>query len=303
MMKIGFSSLVCPRWGLEEIVVKAAAHGFDGVELRGLRGELHLPVVSELAANPKAVSEFFAEKKVELVCLGSSVTLESKKLREVAKQKAVLEEYVELASRLRCPNVRIFVGEVPRRDNRRRALSRVAEALSGLTSLLSRWKVTLLVENGGDFPGSDDLWFLIDSVSHPRVRCCWNPCTGRQALERPTVSMPRLGFRIGMVHVCDAEFSDDGVLTAYKPIGQGDAEVGHQIDLLKGLAFDRYVIFEWPKLWIESLPEPESVLPEAAGFLRERINARQPVLSAYKGDKNAPRWAARSSVTPSRVGA
>ena len=45
MMKLGFSSLVCPGWSLESIVTNAAAMGFDGVELRGIRGELELPLV------------------------------------------------------------------------------------------------------------------------------------------------------------------------------------------------------------------------------------------------------------------
>ena len=56
-------------------------------------------------------------------------------------------------------------------------------------------------------------------------------------------------------------------------------------------------MFEWPKLWVDSLPAPESVLPEVAKFLRETIDAKQPILSAYKGDKNAPKLASRGLPT------
>ncbi len=76
-MKIGFSSLVCPNWDLPTIIDQAAALGFHGFELRGLQGELHLPLSPQLARNPGQVAAMCKEKNVELVCLGSSVTLAS----------------------------------------------------------------------------------------------------------------------------------------------------------------------------------------------------------------------------------
>lgn len=292
-MKIGFSSLVCPAWNLDTMVANAAKFGFDGVELRGLCGELHLPLVPELARDPEAVRRLFADNHVELVCLGASATLTSKNPRTLAQQKGLVTEFMELASKLGCPYVRIFVGEVDRRDNQRAALSRIATALISLAPIAARLDVTLLVENGGDFPGSADLWFLIDAVNHPAVGCCWNQCHAMTLGERATNSVPRLGCKIGMVHVCDGKFDESGALLNYAPPGEGDIGVKRQIEILKGLAYDRYLIFEWPKLWVDSLPAPELVLPIVAGFLREAIDAKQPVLSAYKGDKNAPKLAAR----------
>jgi hypothetical protein len=87
------------------------------------------------------------------------------------------------------------------------------------------------------------------------------------------------------------------VLLDYKPLGEGDAEVARQIELLRGLLYDRYVVFEWPKMWVESLPPPESILPSVAKFLRERIEEQQPILTAYKGDKNAPKLASRAAAS------
>ncbi len=294
MMKIGFSSLVCPGWDLDTIVTRASAMGFDGVELHGLRGELHLPLAAELAGDPDRVRRLFQENKVELVCLAASVTLDSRRRGQVARQKATLTEFIELAAKLGCPYVRIYIGEVQRMDNHRAALSRVAKALTSLVPVASRFNVTLLVENGGDFPGSQELWFLIDAVEHPTVRCCWNQCHAMTMGERPTNSIPRLGNKIGMVHLCDATFDDQGVLLEYKPLGEGDVEVARQIELLKGIVYDRYLVFEWPKMWIESFPAPEEVLPGVAKFLRERIDEQQPILSAYKADKHAPKMAARA---------
>ncbi|MEK6675280.1 MAG: hypothetical protein AABZ47_06445, partial [Planctomycetota bacterium] len=91
-MKIGFSSLACPGWDLETIVTRAVEYGFDGVELRGIRGELHLPVVPELSARPQEVRECFAANKIELVGLGAAATLTARKQADLAKQKAQLSE-------------------------------------------------------------------------------------------------------------------------------------------------------------------------------------------------------------------
>jgi len=63
-MKIAYSSLCAPAWDLETLVAKAAEYGYDGFELRGLRGELNLPLCAELTRDPKsvrAVKELFVE--------------------------------------------------------------------------------------------------------------------------------------------------------------------------------------------------------------------------------------------------
>ena len=296
-MKIGFSSLVCPTWNLETIVANAAKFGFNGIELRGLCGELHLPLVPELARDPVAVRRLFAGNHIELVCLGASATLTSKTSRVLAQQKGAVTEFMELASKLGCLFVRIFVGEVDRRDNQRAALARIAEALISVAPIAARLGVTLLVENGGDFPGSADLWFLIDAVGHPAVGCCWNQCHAMTLGERATNSIPRLGHKIGMVHLCDGKFDEAGAMLGYALPGEGDVGIKRQIEILKGLVYDRYLMFEWPKLWVDSLPAPELVLSKVAKFLRDAIDAKQPILTAYKGDKNAPTLASRGVPT------
>lgn len=274
---------------MDTILRQAAELGFHGVELRGLQGDLNLPLIPELSRHPERARSLFAEAGVELVCLGSSVSLASRK-REARRENArVLTDYVELAGRLGCPLVRAFVGETGRLDTRPAALSRASDALMQLVPTAVRNEVTIVVENGGDFPGSADLWYLVDAVGHPNVRCCWNQFNALTIRERGTTSIPRLGRKIALVHVCDGDFDESGALLSHKPLGEGGAEVARQIELLRGLAYNGYLMFESPKLWVDSLPEPEVALPAAAAFLKARLAEKQPILSAYKGDKNAPK--------------
>lgn len=297
MMKIGFSSRVCPEWDLDTIVARASETGFNGVELSGLQGEPHLPNVAELAGRPDEVRALFQNNKIELVCLGTTATLDSKRHTELSRQKAAIAETVGLAARLGCPFVRISAGRAQRLDTERLALSRIGQALTSLVPFLSRHGVTLLVENGGDFGGSHQLWHLIDAAGHPAIQVCWNQCRAMTTGERATIAIPRLSSKLGMVHLCDAAFDESFVLLDYKPLGEGDTEIAHQIDLLKGIVYDRYLVFDSPTTQVESLPEAESALPHAAEFMSACVDAKQAVLSAYKGDKQAPKMAPRLAAT------
>lgn len=296
MMKIGFSSRICPEWDLETIVKSASEMGFTGVEIFGLRGEYDLPRVPALAGQTQSVRRLFEGSNVELACLSAPITMDSCNGKEILQNEAILEEYAELAAELRCPNVRIGAGRVQPLDNRNAALSRIGELLKKLVPIAMKSGITMLVENGGDFRASEDAWFLIDAVGHPAVQCCWNQCRALSVHERATRSIPRLNSRIGMVHMTDASFNGRGALKGYKPLGEGDAEVGRQIELLKGLMYDRYLIFEQPIVSSHAAPDPMAVLQPAAKFLRESIEQEPAELSAYKGDKRAPRMA---SLTPS----
>lgn len=290
MMKTGFSSSACPAWNLATIVDQASALGFDGVELRGLAGELHLPLVADLVADPDQTRTLFQEKGVELVCLASSASFGSKNRDELGRQKESVIEYLETAGRLGCPFVRAFAGEIQTLDNRRVALSRIGDTLASLSAIAAKHGVTLLIENGGDFSGSEDLWFLVDFVDHPSVQCCWNQSLALCRGERATTSMPRLGGKIGVAHLCDAVYDETGVLLKHTPLGEGQAEIAMQISLLRGMAYDGYLIFDWPKLWLPDLTSPETILPQTATYLRDRVDEKQAVLSAYKGDKRAPAY-------------
>lgn len=289
-MKIGFSSLVCPDWDLPTIVANAAAFKFDAVELRGLHGQLNLPAVPALAAEPETTKALFAEAGVKLACLGSSASFTSSNPKEVAENQAQAREYIELAAALDCPAVRVFAGEVPRGGERHSTLARVGDALRQLAPFAARHRVEILVENQGDFSRSKDIWYLLDAVSQPGVKCCWNPAHGLIVNERPTISIPRLGKRISMVHVTDIKLAGPGELEAFVEPGTGDAEIERMIDLLRGVGFSGTLVFEWPKLWTAGLPEPDKILPKVQAFLTKCIKKESKPLTAYKGDKNAPKF-------------
>ncbi|MEK6644875.1 MAG: sugar phosphate isomerase/epimerase [Planctomycetota bacterium] len=292
-MKLAFSSVGCPAWDLVTMVEKAREYGYQGIELRCLNGQMYLPVAPELSANPGKIARLVRDAGVEIICLATGNSFHSRDAKEVATNVQQVREYIELAGKLECPYVRVFGAEIPKAtffgyEKRETALGRIAESLNKLADFAAMHKVTLLIENSGDFTDSVAMWYLTDAADSPAVKCCWSPFAARIRGERPTTSIPRLGGRIGLVHVTDAKF--DGLAFAgYTPPGQGDTEIPRMVQLLKGLGYRGYLSFDWPKLWNPSLADADKVFPAAAKYLRGLLDEKATVMSAYKGDKFAPR--------------
>lgn len=299
-MKLGFSSLGCPEWDLDTIITQAAALGYSGVELRGLQGEMHLPALPVLRKDPAAVARRFRDAGVEPVCLATGNCFHWQDRRKIAENKQQVREFIELAGELGASFVRVFGDEVPRYEHRNATMLRVADALRDLAGVAAAHRTIILLENHGDFTGSRDLWFILDTVNHPAVRACWHPCHAQVAGDRPSLAIPRLGRRIALTHVVDGRFTPGGVLEGYALPGDGTVDLDLTIDLLRGIGYDGYLVFEWPKLWMASLAAPEQALPAAIARLNALLSRLESAkeLTAYKGDKNAPRYAKPPQTLP-----
>lgn len=292
-MKLAFSSIGCPGWDLVTMVEKAREFGYEGIELRGLQGQMHLPLAPELASNPGKIAKLMGDAGVRILCLATGNAFHMRDPAELARNKSEIRETIEFAQRLECPFVRVFGAEIPKAkffgyEKREAVLGRIADALADLAEFAGAHRVTLLIENSGDFTDSQAMWYLVDAADSPAVRCCWNPFNARIRGERPTISIPRLGARIGLVKVTDAKF-DGLAFDGYVPLGQGHVEIARMIQLLKGIGYRGHLVFEWPKLWNPSLADPDKVFGPAARFLKQLVDEKPIPMTAYKGDKYAPR--------------
>lgn len=292
-MKLGFSTLGCPQWDLETIVNQAAAMGYNGVELNGLQGQAHLPALPTMRHDTKGVAGRFRDAGVELVCLATNCCFHWPDAVKMDEHQRQTREFIELAGKLGCPYVRVFGGQVPRGEAKTLTLRRIAEALRDLAGTAAAHGVTILLENEGDFACSRDVWYIVDTVNLPAVRACWHICHAQAGGDRPSVAIPRLNSRIALTHVVDGRFAPNGTLAEYLLPGAGTVDLGLAIDLLGGIGYDGYLMFEWPKSRVTSLAAPEEALPTALAKLKAMLAELASVkeLTAYKGDKNAPRYA------------
>src|SRR5262245_14294442 len=123
-MKIGFSTIGCPDWDLDNIIKNGSAFGYEAVELRGLQGEMHLPASPAVAKDAAGLAARFAEAKLDIACLATGNCFHFQDKKQVAEQKAQVREFIELASAMKCPYVRVFGDEVPRHEQKQTTLLR-----------------------------------------------------------------------------------------------------------------------------------------------------------------------------------
>jgi sugar phosphate isomerase/epimerase len=290
-MKLGFSSVACPQWDLDAILSRAPAMGYSAIELAATpagRVEQQWPA---LKADAAGVGRRFHEAGLELICLATEATL-SGKGSALADAKGQVCSAIELAAAAGASIVRVLPGSAAG-QSRDAVLARIVDTLGELAPVAAAHRVTLAIENSGDFSGSRDLWFIVDAVDHPFVQVCWSAVNAAIVGDRMTLAVPRIARMMSLTHVADAQLAD-GRFNGYALPGQGNLDVEHYLDLLRGVGYAGGLIFHWPRAMMPSLAGPDEALPAAATALKgmlEKLAATKD-LTAYKGDKNAPKYKA-----------
>ena len=229
------------------------------------------------------------------MALNASLSFCDHKKDTLAANKKKLSEYLELAERMGAERVVVCGDVLPSGLSKAQAINQTAAALRDLAIDAAERSVTIVIENIGDFASSRDMWTVNDAVRFPSVAVCWNQIYAQMLNERPSLSIPRIGHALGLVHLTDARLNAAGLIEAYVEIGKGSLESERMIELLKGVAYDGWLCVEWPRLWQPALAAAEKVLPASAKFLAEVLERKPIVLTAYKGDKRAPKFVSRKA--------
>lgn len=288
-MKLAFSSTGCPEWDVPTMINKAKEYGYDGIELAGRPGPIDESFGPEITGDPEKAAQLARDAGVEIVCLATTAAFHMSSLAEVVENQASVREHIDLAAKLGCPFVRVFSGEIPGagvlgRERRDTVLARMGGFIRELTAQAAERRVTILVENSGDFVDSPSLWYLVDAADTPAVKCCWNPLAALARGEHLTRSIPRLAQKLGTVRVCDGK---PGAVGDQAAPDNSDVDIKMLVQLLKGIAYRGYLVVGRPTPCGSAAPD--DALPAAAEYIRSLLGETPIVMVAYKGDKYAPR--------------
>ncbi|QGN34087.1 TIM barrel protein [Microlunatus sp. Gsoil 973] len=130
MFKIGFSTLGCPSYTVAEIADLARVNGYDGVEIRFVRGVVDLAALEEFSARRLAeTKKIFDDAGVTVNCIDTSVRFTSNDPAERTAQRDLAKANCAIANGLGATFIRAFGGPVPcgqrsvrsRRQDRRRS--------------------------------------------------------------------------------------------------------------------------------------------------------------------------------------
>jgi len=267
-LPIGFSTLGCPSWGWIKILDFAQQNGFATVELRGLSGSMDLPSRTEFADGQMEQSKKeIASRGLRISCVSSSANMHDTG-PEHEKQLADARRFIDLASRLGAPYVRVFGNKLV--GPQASAVERIAGSLRELGDYAGPKSVTVILESHGDFTNSPVLREILEKSASPHVALLWDAHnTFVEGKEDPETTVRQLGKYIRHTHLKDARLAngqDNYVLT-----GRGDVPVKRQVELLAGIGYAGSYSFEWEKAWHPEIEEPEIAIADYAKVVTQYL--------------------------------
>ncbi len=276
---LSFSTLGCPGWNMDQILRFAAANAYQGIEIRGIENELDI-TRSAAFKNAAAIGDVrrkAANHNIQLVNLGSSAAMHH---TEADQRRQSLEEakrYIELASALQCPFVRVFPDKLPKDDTREQVIDLIIEGLQHLGAFAKGSGVTILLESHGDVVYTSDLERIMQQVYEHGVALIWDIAnmwlvTG----EAPALVFEKLSRYIQHIHIKDAVTDNEGKPDYNVLTGRGIVPLREAVSLLRQSDFRGYYSFEWEKRWHPELADPEIALADFPAVMQD-IFQNQPV--------------------------
>lgn len=218
-MKLAFSTLGCPDFSWNDIYSMAKDLGFDGIEIRGLGNEIFAVQAQPFteAQLPQTVKKL-SELHIEIPCLSSGCCL--KKAEDADKNFEEIMQYIELATKLGTPYIRILADQEPQ-PNGEVDDEVVLAALQRLAPEAEKKGVTLLIETNGVYADTARLCSLLDRIPSDAVAALWDVHHPYRFFgEKPEKTVQNLGAYIKYVHIKDSVM-ENGV-PKYKMMGEGD---------------------------------------------------------------------------------
>ena len=272
-LPLGFSTLGCPRWQWGQVLDFADTHAYAAVELRGLQAEMDLTKRPEFTSGQLDLTRRqIADHGLRISCLGASANMHE---MDAPKRAAAMDEarrFIDLASALHAPYVRVFGNKYVEGTPRDQLLVHIARGLRELGDYAGERGVTVLLESHGDFTDSPTLRELMERTNSPAVAILWDAHhTFAFGKEAPEDTARQLGRWIRHTHLKDSVPA--GSDRRYVLTGTGEVPVRRQIEVLVHMGYPGVYSFEWEKRWHPEIEEPEIAFAQfaevASGYLRE----------------------------------
>jgi len=273
MNPVSFSTLACPGWSIEKIIVNAAKFGYDGIEWRGgLQGHVQ-PTMP--AAQKAVLQKMLLDTGLSAVAVTAYTGFVSPLGEERKSNVDELRRYVDLAAELDAPYVRTFLGELPEGTKLDSSMyEQISACLNTAADYASSVGVKIAVEPHDDFVRSATLVPILTQVQHPALRVIWDIGNAFAAGEDLREGFELLKNRMAYVQIKDG--NGHGNQWQLCPLGQGQVPLAQAFGLLLAHGYEGALSVEWEYAWHPELDPPEIALPAALRTVRELWMAAQP---------------------------
>ena len=188
-------------WDLDTLLERCGETGFAAVELRVDHAHGVGPDLDPAAR--RRVRQRFEATTVSLVGLGTTCEYHALERETVEEQVRRTKAWIDLASDLGCPGVKVRpnghqeAAGVPRAYT----LRQIGHALARCADYGERRGVTVRLEMHGTVADAADIAAIVAAADHPGLRVCWNGnrCDVRDGSV--AAAFAKVGDRIGLVHM------------------------------------------------------------------------------------------------------
>lgn len=270
--KLGFSTLGCPDWGLDQVIRAGECAGADGIELRMLSGELYLPKLPEFSSDQLEKTR----RRIEGAGLCISGVSCSARMgvvddMEAAKQLDEARAFIELAGALGAKVVRVFGGKLPDGVTMENHIARVADRLMQLTEDAAKHNVVVALETHDAFVLGADVAKVLARAPSEHIGALWDFHHSYRQGESMEESVRYMGKRIVSTHVKDSRMVNGKV--HYVKVGEGDIPIAEAVKALMSIGYDGFLTLEWEKAWHKELEPLDEVLPHYIVTVRDVLAA------------------------------
>jgi sugar phosphate isomerase/epimerase len=289
-MKLGFSTLSCPDWSVDQVIDAAVRMGYAGIEWRLLNGNVIDPLAdADILRNAVTRGR---ERGIATCCLDTSChfNLADRSARD--RQVLELQHWITLAHQLDVPLLRVFGGANPKGvgpDPSDDVVNGwVAGALQAAAPAAEAAGVTVALETHDAFSSARRTAKVLQQVASERVGAVWDSHHPYRVGESPDEVLAALGSYLVHVHVKDARRPVPGS-TDWQLVlmGEGEVPVREQLRALQRRGYAGWVVVEWEKKWHPEIEPPEVALPQHVQWLQGALKEEGPAATTQGGTQDA----------------
>lgn len=259
-MKLGFTTLGCPDWTVEEVVDNACKLNCNVIELRAKAPEMHIST-DTTTERIKEVKQLFDSKGITICGITGYTKFnfaDQKTRKENSKQ---LIKNVHLAHALGASYVRTFIGYPDDNTTESEAIRRIAEAIAEAAITVSNIPVNILIETH-DYASSGRITSEIikhAGTENHNIGAIWDISHPPKMGESPAETWGYIGEFVKSVHLKD-EYEKrlpNGEIHQCFP-GKGILPLKEVLKLLKEKKYDGWYVIEWERAFnmqLEPLPD------------------------------------------------
>ncbi len=274
-VKLTFSTLGCPDWPWNTIVDEAARLGYDGLEIRGVEGEMYLPRIPQFAPDQlEQTQRQLADKNLEIMCLDTSVKFHLPDRWDEFLREGL--ETIDLAHRMGVPFMRIQGDAFPDPETRDQTLASIVKGFRRLCDHAEKMGVTNLIEVHGDFNRVEPLVEALEKTDSASLAIMWDiEHTHKVYGDNWREFYTPLKEYVKHVHIKDIRMND--LAPNGKPrhclMGEGDAPIADIVTALSRDGYRGYLSLEWEKKWNPWIEDPAVAIPQYAKYMRNLLDS------------------------------